>query len=495
MKRIFVLLILCLLFNLFAQETPVQSDDENALYKLLMGYFQNSLTLQELSGNVEKAILNTKSSEISNGMNIALSSGTIAFSFGDGGTFSFVPNASLTIPAAQNLKFTASSNVSVKNGDSDIKNTSLGVSVDVYSGVREQREIALLKSERALLEAQRALQNGFVNMETEFYTKLKNLFEIVAKIVAAQKSLYEHSLEFEQLRVQGFTSTSSKYRLKQMEVSSDQHDVEICRHELERETKIFAQECGIEYNFADAMDFLPTEIPELEIVNVLDFKEDDFTEIEKAVWTNTINSKTRHANKAFTVSVNAGYTFANTLNSFMTNAMEYGDTVDVGSSLAWHSTGLQVSGGVSLPTNSENFNPLYKLSFSLVPNQFRLAAVQKKSDSVDESLEFVAIESARKKYKTSVVAQQSSLEELMWAANTNAESFETYSQLESDTASWYQRGIITESEYRSAQVNKENYRIKILINALDLIIYNNKTMVLFNRDEELKHERELPEEN
>lgn len=477
MKRFFVVFILTSFSVLAAQES---------LEKLLLGYFQNSLALQELSGKVDKAILNSKSTSISNGMNISLSTGSIAFSFGNGGSFNFSPNASLGIPAARNLRFTASSNVSARNGEGEVKNTSLGVSVDIYSSVREEREIALLKSERALLEARRDLQNGFVNMESEFYTKLKNLFEIASKIITAQKSLYEHRLEFDELRVQGYSAASSKYRLKQMEVASDEHDVEIYRHKLERETKIFAQECGMKYDFSDAMEFLPTKIPEVVATDVLDFDEENFAETESALWTNKINSKIREADKAFSLSVNAGYTFANTVNSFMTNAMEYGDTIDIGSALTWHKTGLQASAGVSFPTDFGNFNPLYKLSFSFVPNQFRLADVQKKIEKVDESLELVAIESARKNYETALVAQQSSLEELQWAARTNAESFETYSQLESDTASWYQRGIITESEYRSAQVNKENYRIRILINALDLIIYNNKTATLFTRDEELK---------
>lgn len=477
MKRFFVVFILTSFSVLAAQES---------LEKLLLGYFQNSLALQELSGKVDKAILNSKSTSISNGMNISLSTGSIAFSFGNGGSFNFSPNASLGIPAARNLRFTASSNVSARNGEGEVKNTSLGVSVDIYSSVREEREIALLKSERALLEARRDLQNGFVNMESEFYTKLKNLFEIASKIITAQKSLYEHRLEFDELRVQGYSAASSKYRLKQMEVASDEHDVEIYRHKLERETKIFAQECGMKYDFSDAMEFLPTKIPEVVATDVLDFDEENFAETESALWTNKINSKIREADKAFSLSVNAGYTFANTVNSFMTNAMEYGDTIDIGSALTWHKTGLQASAGVSFPTDFGNFNPLYKLSFSFVPNQFRLADIQKKIEKVDETLELVAIESARKNYETALVAQQSSLEELQWAARTNAESFETYSQLESDTASWYQRGIITESEYRSAQVNKENYRIRILINALDLIIYNNKTATLFTRDEELK---------
>ena len=62
-----------------------------------------------------------------------------------------------------------------------------------------------------------------------------------------------------------------------------------------------------------------------------------------------------------------------------------------------------------------------------------------------------------------------------------------YTSLAKDTALYFERGIISESEYKSAQVNKENYRIQILINNLDLIIYNDETRLLFTRDEELEN--------
>lgn len=467
---------------------------EESLSKLLFGYFQNSGSLKELSEKVDKAILNSQSAKISNGMNIQLSTGTIAFNFGSG-YCTFTPNASVGIPAARNLTFSASSNMTYDDDSFDTKNTSLGVAVDIYSGVKEQRDIALDKAARALLEAQRNLQSGFVDMETQFYTELKSIYETAQKIVTAQRSLYEHSLEFEQIKAQGYVATSSKYQLKQMEVESDQHDVDIYRRELERKTKVFAHECGVEYAAADAMDFLPAEIPSVDAVDVLAFDKEDYKKIESAVWTNQINSRTRAANKAVAISANAGYTFNNSTNAFMTNQRNFGDTIDVGSSLAWHSTGLKTTAGVSFPIWSGSFSPLFKLSFSIVPQKFRLAAIDKKIEGVDENLELIAIEVAEKDYDTAVLERQTSLEDIEWAAKTYKNSLETYSKIASDTAVWYERGIITQSESRAAQVNKENYRIKTLVNALDLIIYNNKTKALFNRDEELNHDPKLPEKD
>ena len=45
--------------------------------------------------------------------------------------------------------------------------------------------------------------------------------------------------------------------------------------------------------------------------------------------------------------------------------------------------------------------------------------------------------------------------------------------------------MISESEYKTAEVNKENYRIQCLLDQIDLIIYNNNTKLKFTRDEEI----------
>ena len=60
-----------------------------------------------------------------------------------------------------------------------------------------------------------------------------------------------------------------------------------------------------------------------------------------------------------------------------------------------------------------------------------------------------------------------------------------YTKLEEDTKTYFDRGLITESEYNSAKVNKENYQVQCLIDDIEMIIYNNDTKLLFTRDSEL----------
>lgn len=84
-----------------------------------------------------------------------------------------------------------------------------------------------------------------------------------------------------------------------------------------------------------------------------------------------------------------------------------------------------------------------------------------------------------------MVDQQQSLSDIIWSRQTNAETYEMYVRLEKDMAEYLKAGIITESEYLNAFANREQYRLQLLINDIDLIIYNNTTKLLFCRDEEI----------
>ena len=138
----------------------------------------------------------------------------------------------------------------------------------------------------------------------------------------------------------------------------------------------------------------------------------------------------------------------------------------------------------------ENFsNASCELGISFAPNQFlieRNSTLQEKQDEVQED---IAIKKAEQNYLTSVISQKSELTDLLWEKSENLESFDMYTQLEKDMATYFAKGLISASEYKSGQVKRENYRIQLLINNLDLIIYNNETKMLFTRDEELQHEK------
>ena len=350
----------------------------------------------------------------------------------------------------------------------------------------EKRKIALLESERELLEAQRSLQDGFLSAETEFYKSLKTLYEIAASIVQEEKNLYEDKLLFEETKAKGYSPTSTKYRLAQSEVLNDEHKVEIYKRKLERETRIFASKCGIEFYQDKAENFLPSEIPEVTAIDVHEFKKENYKEIQNAEWEKYINTLKRKADKSVSLSANAGFVLDK--RSGNSSNYSYADSLTAGIDYTWNSTGLVFSADAFFPI--ENFsNPSCELGISFAPNQFlieRNSTLQEKQDEVQED---IAIKEAEQNYLTNVISQKSELTDLLWEKSENLESFDMYTQLEKDMATYFAKGLISESEYKSAQVNRENYRIQLLINNLDLIIYNNETKMLFTRDEELQHEK------
>lgn len=441
------------------------------------------MDLQNLATEVELKMLAQKSTGISNGLSFSISSGTIILLPGtdvNSLVLEFSPSASVVIPQASNLSVSLSSTIDILSADEKVSDTSLYISADIISGNSETRKINLLKAERNVLEAQRDLQNGFLSAEKEFYTNLRSLYLAAASITKAEKDLYDDQISFDEVKARGFTTSSSRYRAAQMAVLSDEHTIEISRRELEREIKIFASKCGVDYNESYAIDFLPADIPMVEAVDVLSFESDSYTKTERALWTRQINEMTRSANKSLTLSAGAGFTLSNDYTK--------SDTIDAGTNLTWNGTGLMFNTVISVPVAAQSAMPALSFGVSVNPNAFRLKSITERQEDVERRQEEIAIQSAKNDYATQVIAQQTSLEDIRWSKDMNTVSYQMYSELEADNATYYERGIITESEWRNSQVNKENYRIQCIINDIDLILYNDTTCLLFCRDEELKTE-------
>ena len=455
-----------------------------SVQNLLAGYMKNDLSVQKESGNMQKVLLESRKSQISEGFSFKIQTGTIEVTTGADGGVKFRPSAEFSLPQAANLGIEVSSDITISYApETDVlSKISLALSADIISNNSKKRRLSQLKTEREILEEKRVLQNTFVNAEKEFYTSLRKLYSLVSEVIAAEKDLYEDQLTFEQVKAQGYRTSSTKYRRTQMEVLSDNHTVESKKRELGREIRIFAAKCGIyEFSYENAEDFLPLDIPLVEPVSIRSFGKETYKDIESAKWAQYINGLEREADGAISLRGSAGYTF----NTSSTGS----DSVDVGAKFAWHDTGLVVSAGTSLPVRTDQFNPSYTLGISFDPNAFRTAAVDKEISKIEIEQEELAVTSAERNFFTAVIAQRSELADLQWERKTNEESLDMYTSLEADMKNYLSQGLITESEYRSAQVNKENYRIKCILNSIDMIVYNAETKMLFVRGGELDPEK------
>lgn len=456
----------------------------------LSGYLENDIELKKLALEVKKSSLEQKKTSIENGVDISLSTGTAKFRFnGQNTSVSFNPSAKIAVPKASNLSVSASSKIEITDGNSNSADTSISFEIDLISAAPLKRKIQLLKSERSLLEAKRNLQNRALEAEKEFYTKLKQLFQGAGEISTAKNNLYEDTVSFEEIKAKGYSKNSSKYRQAELKVLSDRHEVETKIHDFEHDCAVFASECGVSFysgtaedkkNGLSYADFLPRQIPPAEPVNILDFEKEFYTKIEKAVYEHKISEMERSAEKDFSLSANAGYTLKNSNAIF--NDAEEPDTIDAGISAAFK--GFSVKTGIYIPADGSS--PVYSAGASIKPNSFRTAKIKKQSDSCSREEEILSIKSAEKDYETDIVDKQTELNDIKWSKQTNEKTFDMYKNLAADMEKLFAQGLVRESEYLNAEANKELYGFKILINDIDLIIYNNSTKLLFCRDAELQ---------
>lgn len=451
---------------------------DSATAALLASYLSNDTDLQKLSDSVKLASLANDSAAISSGFSVKLATGTMVWTgSGAGSSFTFSPALSASLPQADNLSASITSDIVITDNAQDTSDTSLSLSADVISGTMLSRKVTLLKAERALLEARRAFADGALSAEKEFYTELKELYTLAETIAETQKDLYDDKIAFEKIKTKGYSPSSSNYRAAEMEVISDQHTVDSDQHTLARKTAVFAKKCGTVFDTAkNAKDFLPQSIPAATPVDIASFSRDSYTALESAKWTNYINQLSRDSAKNFTLAADAGYTFENSDTGT--------DTADAGLSFTW--AGLSFSTGIELPvTSGSSSAPAYTLSASFDPNTFRQSKITSLKNGITEHQEQLTISAAEAAYETSVITQQASLSDILWEKQTNAETCAMYEKLAADDADWYKAGIITENDYQSAEISREIYRLKIIISDIELIICNNTTKLLFCRDEEL----------
>ena len=231
-----------------------------------------------------------------------------------------------------------------------------------------------------------------------------------------------------------------------------------------------------------AMAFLPSDIPEADLLDPASFSKERYLAIESAVWSKYIASLKREAAYDLTLKANAGYTF--------NNSSVRSDSVDAGLSLSWR--GLSARAGVSVPTGgtvlpnrftgAHSSDPVLTLLFSFAPSTWRLSRLEARQDVLNARLEDIAIESATNDYESDMASRLTTMSDLRWEKESYQEEYELCAKLEQSTALWYRQGIVGQSDLNDAKDNLEKARINLLICAIDVIVFNDETRLLFCED-------------
>lgn len=474
-KKHFFLFSTSLFFLAIINAEPQSSQRLPDTTTLLLSYVENDAELKNLILAAKKSALSYQSAKIDTGFDVTLSSGSVTLQVNDDGTkLTAKPAVKMSLPQASNLSVTAQTNFSSESSNTSLSNTSVAVGIDIISSAVISNKLTKLKAERAVTEAQRKIEKRAIAAEKEFYTALKNLLSSINTIMTKRQTLYEDSIDFEAIKVQGYSESSSTYRQAELKVISDQHEIDSAIHIFKYDCVVFYKRCGYDLEIddkADLMSFVPSGIDEVEPADILKFDKALYTEIENANWTYYINSMERSSKKDYGLSASAGYTFDNSI----TNS----DSIDAG--LSGTFGGLTVGAGISLPVKSSqsSISPAYTLSASLNPNTFRKNSIIKKQNVLTEEQELLAIQTSESAYETKIVEFQQKLDTLLWEKKTVEENISMYGDLEKDMAQLYQQGYINETEYLSAKNNLNSSIIKKISNLIDLIIYNDDVISNF----------------
>ena len=117
------------IFPVFSQQT---------VEKLLEGYFKNSLEIHNLSAEMDEEIIQAEKTLLQTGLSIKVSTGTIQITAGDETEISLSTNASLQIPQADNLSFSAKSNIEIYHTQAQI---SINEEATTYSGSGDRSNV------------------------------------------------------------------------------------------------------------------------------------------------------------------------------------------------------------------------------------------------------------------------------------------------------------------------------------------------------------------
>ena len=468
-KILFVLLGIFAIDILFAVELIPTS-------QLLASYLEQDSDIKNLALELQKAKLNQQLTEIDKGFNIKLSSDDMTFVLGDNGSFTVKPGVSVTIPQLNNLGVNLNSQMSVAGGKTNFDSASTSVSVDLISSNKANRDISLLEAERKVVEAERNLTSKAVEKEKTFYKNLSTILSTISNIVTKKNSLIDDYNSFEMIKLQGYAKTSPSYIKAEMNLLSSEHEVDAAIHSLISDYKLFYLNCGYDINIPENTDFtelIPEDIPQVAAVDITSYKAENYTQIESAVWTQTINQMSRDASKKFTLSANGGYSYKNTNGNNGTNSINAG--------LSASYEGLSLSAGVNVPVSSggKNASPSVTVGVAYVPTTAKKNAISDQLTQISIEQEQMKINSAYLSYESAVREKQLKLEDIKWDAETNQKNYEMYSAVEKEMLSYYKNGLISEKDYSAATINTLQSKVKGIMNRIDLIVYNDEVKAMF----------------
>lgn len=474
LRAVLLLFFVVLLPCVSAQEAISSENTKDSIpyAPLLESYTANDRQLKELSLSYEQAELNYSRVLIQNGLSWNISSGNVSAKIAEDNTsISVSPSASILLPSINNSQIKLTSPLGITLGEDKpsvtVNGAGVTIGTDIISSEKDKRSVTLIKAQRSLEEAQRRLDARKLTVEKDFLSVLKSLYNSKLTLISKQDTLISRQRDLDSLKAQGFEVSSARYRTAMLSYETALRDVEVQQRLFDKALQNFAHKCNV-----DAIS-LNISLPEASLVYMNSFNKENYKELENSTWTHYSNSLSRDAVSPLTVSADAGYAL-----SYKEVKGEGTVTSTVSSGVSLKYNGFNLSAGVQLPVKDLK-SPTLSLSLSWTPSEKKLSAITDKENALAVQQEKLAIESANDTYEDTLSDKDKTREDLIWQMEKNTEQLSMYKDLVVDMKNWYERGVISLSDYNQAVTNFENALTQINITQIDQLLYDIEVKSLF----------------
>ncbi len=467
--------IAAVVFSLF-MIFPRMYGEDLTLSSMLKGWLENDRDLKSAALSLQKAELSKQKTDLSNGFDLTLSTGTMRMTFTENKeSFSMEPSVKASLPAFRNFSLSAGSDLSFGT-ESQLENVALKAEIDILDTGKAAREYTKKTATRNVSEAERNLTEKAVTSEKSFYNTIKTLCKSGETIISSENSLYSEKITFAKTKAQGFSESSSTYRLQEMKVRDLEHSIEVAERSLKHDFENFVLKCGIgtDLSFFEFLSVLRSDLPKAEPLVFGDFPKSSYKKIEKALWNLEINELNRSSKKSYSLKGNAGYTFNNSTTKDGNG--KNSDSVDAGISSTL--PGMNVNAGVSIPVNP-SAGPSITAGVTFSPNKIKLNNLEKNERLLDSKADNLSVETAMNDYDLDAADKAKARDDLIWEKSVVAENITRCRETEKNMKYYFDNGIITETEYLSAKTNLQKYLIEETLNELETIIFNCEIRNLF----------------
>jgi hypothetical protein len=464
-------------FEISAQEwTDIQGKADYAA--LFEGFFSQDAQRITLELEKERAVLELERYAWETGMSFTLTTGEGVLRFSPSGTsFSIEPGVEFSLPRLRNTTLSLSSPFRSDGDGVNRFGMDAEIKTGIVSGQGNTYRAGLAEKERALVRAQRNLQNRRLGAEREFCQRIQQILGYQNKKLEAQGEVIRARYDLEAKRAGGYGSATVIWRTSELKLRTRERELREAERTLETALRSFARDCG-----AETPAGIPLNIPDEPLIPISSLDPAAYTERENALWTYEINTLNRKAqNRPFSLDGSAGYSWQNSTASGGGTPESAGVSAE-GSSLkaglGFSGSGFSASAGVSVPLENPD-QPSLTFRFIWKPAGTKIFGLDKRLRDLAARREREAIMEAEKKYRELTAEYERRLGDLEWQREAYQEEEELYRMNETEQKSWLDRGIIRETDYLDAQTDHLLAVNRVLSARIDRRLYNLELKALF----------------